>query len=142
ALEPDALTRQPPPLPRGGEEGRPVPRGRLHRHRRALLLAASQLPGTVVGQQAVAVLAPEPPDPDEPVRGRGREPVQPDLGADHRRFSVNRLIRPWGLPAVHDSPEGELVDRRSEISPGIRQPIPDLSPAPGRLALDPPRGFE
>ena len=30
ALEPDALTRQPPPLPRCGEEDRPVPRGRLH----------------------------------------------------------------------------------------------------------------
>src|SRR4029450_7075425 len=45
-----------------------APRVRPPLPRRTLLLAASQLPRTILGSQAVAVLAPEAPDPDEPVR--------------------------------------------------------------------------
>src|SRR5262249_60495941 len=106
------------------------------RDRRSVLLAAGDIPGSVRSAQAVAVVTLEAPDPDQPIGRSGGVSIEPDLGAEHRGLAADRLICARWFPGVFDSPEGELVDRRPEVSPGIRQPVPDLVAGLGRLALD------
>ena len=97
---------------------------------------------THLGSQAVAVLARESPDPDQPLGRGGRVPVQPDLGAGHRRLAVNRLIDCGGSLACCIPQNVSSSIAGPEVSPGIRQPIPDLVAPLGRLALEYPRRLE
>src|SRR5262249_29501525 len=101
----DSLRGQPPLLPRRGQEHGPVLRPPLHRNRGTVLLAAGDVPDTVRGAQAVAVLTPEAPDPDQPVgRGSGVS-IEPDLRAKHRGLGGDWLICSRWFPGVFDSPE-------------------------------------